>query len=199
MTECVESVKEVKHQVIFDKRAVIPEVEKYLNENLSHLQSLDYFIDDIFDAEELTEALREDLPDGANLTYKMSFIQDIVHYVEQFFSLTESKKIRVQVEVVKNDMCRLFHVDHIRQRFLCTYIGPGTEWLDHDNVRREGLGKGCNDGIVKDYSKVRKAKPFEALILKGLLYGEHDLAVPHRSPPVEKDFKTRVLLKIDEC
>ena len=62
----------------------------------------------------------------------------------------------------------------MRQRLLCTYLGPGTEWLDHSNVKREGLRKGNNDNIVKDYSKVNKSKPFELLHSKALYMGRSE-------------------------
>ena len=106
--------------------------------------------------------------------------------------------MNIRIEVVHTNKCRLFHEDYYRQRLLCTYIGPGTEWLDHSNVNREALGKGCNEKIVKDFSKINKAEEFEVLLLKGAKFGEDSISVVHRSPAIEKEKKTRVLLKIDE-
>lgn len=177
-------------------REEIPGVLRYLNNSMGQMRSLEYFIDDIFDADELFDVLEEDLPSGNCKEY---FIKDIVHLCEFFFELTKSKKIRIQVEVVRTDMCRLFHIDNIRQRLLCTYMGPGTEWLDNSNVNRDGLGKGCNKNIVKDFKQINKAKTFEVLLLRGIKYKNEKSAVVHRSPPVETDFQTRILLKIDEC
>ena len=185
--------------MILSTRKEVPEILEYLNDTFDRLKSLDYFINDMFDTEELFETLEKDLPNSSFNTHKGFFIKDILYLGESFFELTKSKKMRIQIEIVKTNMCPLFHVDHIRQRLLCTYMGPGTEWLDHSNVYRDGLGKGCNHKIVKDFKMVNKARTFETLILKGVMYAGKDLAVVHRSPPIEKDFKTRVLLKIDEC
>ena len=106
--------------------------------------------------------------------------------------------MRFQVEIVRTNKCRLFHQDNNIQRLLCTYMGPGTEWLNHSNVNRKALGKGCNGNIVKDFNLINKSKNFEVLLLRGKKYKNGELGVVHRSPPVEKDAKTRVLLKIDE-
>ena len=95
-------------------------------------------------------------------------------------------------------MCRLFHIDNLRQRLLCTYLGPGTEWLDHSNVIWDGIGNGCNKKIVKEPDKVNQTQLGEPIILHGLKH-ETNLPLVHRSPEIENKNLTRVLLKIDEC
>ena len=185
-------------QVVFESRKSNPEIIEYLNDTLGSLEPLSYHIEDFFDSSELFEVLNEDLPIGSFVSGRRQFIDDMIHLCEIFFKMTENKNITFQLEIVKADMCRLFHVDNMRQRLLCTYTGWGTEWLEHSNVYRDGLGKGSNKKIVKDFKKIKKAKPFEVLILKGAKYRGREYAVVHRSPPVEKGFKTRVLLKIDE-
>ena len=82
-------------------------------------------------------------------------------------------------------MCRLFHIDNLRQRLLCTYLGPGTEWLDQSNVNWDGLGKGCNKKIVKDLKIVNQTKSGELIMLYGLKH-ELNLPIVHRSPEIEK-------------
>ena len=37
--------------------------------------------------------------------------------------------VRLRLERITEDACRRFHADHVRLRLLCTYRGPGTEWL----------------------------------------------------------------------
>ena len=104
----------------------------------------------------------------------------------------------IQLEIVDTNKCRLFHEDFYRQRLLCTYMGPGTEWLSHSNVNREFLGKGCNDDIVKDPSLINRANTFDVIIVKGAKYENGERSVVHRSPPIEHQGITRVVLKIDE-
>ena len=188
----------LKDNVVFESRKPNPEIIEYLNDALDSLEPLSYHIEGFFDISELCEVLNEDIPSGFFASGRRQFIDDMTNLCDIFFKMTESKNILFQLEIVKADMCRLFHVDNMRQRLLCTYTGLGTEWLEHSNVYRDGLGKGSNNKIVKDFKKIKKAKPFEVLILKGAKCGGREFAVVHRSPPVEKGFKTRVLLKIDE-
>lgn len=190
--------KEFIDDVIYETREQIPEIVEYLQNTINQMKSLNYILDDTFDPDEAFEMLHEDLPDGHIKGQKEYFIADIIRLCSIFYSLTTSKKMRIQIEIVKTDMCRLFHQDNYRQRLLCTYIGPGTEWLNHSNVNQEALGKGCNTKIVKDFQKINKAKAFEVILLKGAKYKERELGVIHRSPPIEKEKKVRVLLKIDE-
>ena len=188
----------LKNNVLLEERKEIPEIKRYIENVLPQLTSLKYFIEEELDTDEAFEILDEDLPDGMSRSDKKFFIKDIVRLCTLFFKQTRSKNIRLQLEIVKTDMCRFFHVDNYRQRLLCTYIGPGTEWLDPANVRKEGLGKGCNHGIVKDFNAIRRAKEFDVLLIKGAKHEGKDAGIVHRSPPIVKDAKTRVLLKIDE-
>ena len=88
----------------------------------------------------------------------------LLHFLKQ---QQNPDNIKLQLEIVTTDMCRLFHADYYRQRLLCTYLGPGTEWLDHSNVNRHALGKGRNNNIVKDETAINRANTFDVLILKG--------------------------------
>ena len=71
-------------------------------------------------------------------------------------------------------------------------------FFEHSNVNREALGRGSNAKIVRDFNQIHRANEFEVLLLKGAKYEGGELAVVHRSPPIEKEKTTRVLLKIDE-
>ena len=188
----------IYEDVVLENREKIPDITEYLENTLDKLQSLRYVLDDTFDAEEAFEILVEDLPDGPIKGQKEAFIQDVIRLCGVFFSLKKNNRMKIQIEVVKTNKCRLFHQDCYRQRLLCTYLGPGTEWLDHENVNREALGKGQNENIVKDFSKIHKAKAFDVLLLKGSKYDTTETAIVHRSPPIEHHGMTRVLLKIDE-
>lgn len=188
----------IYNDVVLETRDHVPEITGYLKNTLDRLQSLKYIVDDTFDAEEAFDILGQDLPDSPVDGEKESFINDIIRLCILFSGLKKNKRMKIQIEVVKTNKCRLFHQDCYRQRLLCTYVGPGTEWLDHENVNREALGKGQNENIVKDATQINRAKAFEVLLIKGSKYDEHETGVVHRSPPIEHDRQIRVLLKIDE-
>jgi len=184
-------------EVILERRAIIPEISEYLHSTIKQLRPLKYIIDDVFNSEEVFELLNKSLPEGPIAGQKLFFITDIIRLCTLFYNMKKNKKMKVQIEIVTTDRCRIFHEDYYRQRLLCTYLGPGTEWLDHSNVNRDALGKGCNENIVKDFSKINRSQEFEVILLKGVKYAQ-ERSVIHRSPPIEKDKRTRVLLKIDE-
>ena len=190
---------DVMDDIIFETRKKIPEIVDYLDDTVDKFPFFDYSISNEFKVNDITDALQRELPNSSIEKQKNAFIKDIVRLSELFFSRTSSNKIRVKIEVEKSDRCRLFHVDNYRQRLLCTYLGPGTEWLDNENVRREGLGRGCNTSIVKDFDKINRAEEFQVLLLKGLKYGRKEQGVVHRSPPVTQQGDTRIILLIDEC
>lgn len=189
--------KNSTEQVLLEDRLPIAEITTYLKSIICSLKPLKYDIEEVFNPEEAYEILSEDLPDSPIEGVKDIFIHDIVRLGSLFFKMSKHSRMTLQILPVNSNMCRLFHEDYYRQRLLCTYLGPGTEWLDHDNVNRAGLGRGRNGNIVKDESKINRAKTFDVILLKGARY-ESGLGVVHRSPPVETTGQIRVLLKIDE-
>lgn len=185
-------------RVLVEARGKIDAIANYLDNVLGGLTSFVHTFNDGIDSDKLQNLLNQHLPNGPLANQKNILIDDILRLATLFEATTKSANIKLQLEIVTTDMCRLFHADYYRQRLLCTYLGPGTEWLDHSNVNRRALGKGNNSNIVKDETAIHRANTFDVLFLKGHNYGEGELAVVHRSPPIERHNKTRVLLKIDE-
>lgn len=181
------------------RREELSEISLYLNDVVGQIVPLEYFIEHDFDPLGLSEFIAEDLPDGSCWQQKEVTIKDIVDVSWSFWRTCKDKKIRIQFEVVTNDKCRLFHVDNIKQRLLCTYRGLGTEWLDDSNVNRSGLCRGDNDKIVKNFDLVKKANQFDILVLQGKKSNQSVDGAVHRSPPLGNSQEARVLLKIDEC
>ena len=187
------------NQVLVEARGQIDAIANYIDNVLEELTSFIHIFNDGIDLDTLYKLLDQHLPDGPIADEKKILIDDILRLATLFEATTKSDNIKLQLEIVTTDMCRLFHADYYRQRLLCTYLGPGTEWLDHSNVNRHALGKGSNNNnIARDETAINRANTFDVLILKGKKYGEGELAVVHRSPPIMRHNKTRVLLKIDE-
>ena len=142
-------------------RDINSSITDYLHNNIHQIQNLDYFIEEEFSSNELTDILIEDLTSITNDDAKICFINDICQIAKDFFHSTQSKSIRIQILKVTTDKCRLFHADYNVQRLLCTYLGPGTEWLEESNVNYKYLGKGDNEKIVKSLADIKKAKCFD--------------------------------------
>lgn len=187
-----------KSDIVIEHRAKATEIALYIDEVLDDMTSLDYTIDHTIHIQEVYETLHEDLPDCNISIYKDIFVDDIVRLYTYFLTQTKNTCVRLQIEVIDSDMCRYFHVDKYRQRLLCTYKGPGTEWLDPSNVRLECLENGCKEHIVRDSDKIHRAGTFDVLLIKGSKYEGENKSVVHRSPPIAKNRIKRILLKIDE-
>jgi hypothetical protein len=127
------------------------------------------------------------------------FYFDIMNLVEYFITISKERVIGVRLEKVKSDNCKSFHTDFLSLRLLCTYWGPGTEYLDNSNANREGLKKNRNDLVVKDARKIKRFGRNWVGILKGEKYEDNlGNAVIHRSPEISHDETlTRLVLRID--
>ena len=99
-----------------------------------------------------------------------------------FAKATGETKVRLRLEHVTDDACRKFHVDQVSFRLLCTYVGPGTEWIDDSGI-------------------VRHMWPMEVGLFKGARVPGGGPRVLHRSPPMTRlapKRRSRLVLCIDQ-
>jgi hypothetical protein len=88
-------------------------------------------------------------------------------------------------------MCPGWHCDRTGIRLLCTYRGPGTEWLWDTGIDRTTL-----PGSVADRSPDGSASAGDIVLLKGSLWqGNTGRGAIHRSPATGQG--TRWLLALD--
>jgi hypothetical protein len=108
---------------------------------------------------------------------------DIRALGRRFADIAGVTRIRLRLDGVADDACRRFHVDAVRLRLLCTYIGSGTEWID-------------------GYGRVQHIGLSHVAIFKGDGYPDATPRILHRSPPLSAlpvDRRFRLLLCIDEA
>lgn len=99
----------------------------------------------------------------------------------RFSILANSPIVRMRLEHVTDDSCRKFHVDAVGLRLLCTYAGPGTEWVDPGG-------------------KIRRMTTMEVAVFKGSAFTGASPRVLHRSPPLSTGSfvgQSRLVLCID--
>jgi hypothetical protein len=154
----------------------------------------DIHICKVLPASAVERALRRGLKAFEDDAGKEQLIADITQIANFFTELTDASELHLYLETIRTDQCRKFHRDFYPLRLLCTYIGKGTEYLENDNVNREGK---TNDEIVRDWQKVRRLNAFDVGILKGEAPGNEGNAIFHRSPEIESTNDFRVLLRID--
>ncbi len=127
---------------------------------------------------------------------------DIWLLVRLFCEIADISSARVRVERIEDNGCQLFHADSLRIRMLCTYAGPGTEWLTEDNVRFDQLGlqgrsvEEANRAIVVNEGRIQRVQPWHVAVFTGSQRGDA-LPLVHRSGPVRSKADHRIRLCID--
>jgi hypothetical protein len=149
-------------------------------------------------------ALAEDLPEvavdrlAAQLprSAPLDLLLDIRALAVAFAAIAETGgAVRVRLDAIDDDGCHRWHADAVGLRLLCTYRGPGTEWLPLEGgaVLARGL-----DPDALPCAPARIATGAAAL-LKGEAHpGNARLGCIHRSPPAGPGARARLLLCIDE-
>ncbi len=112
--------------------------------------------------------------------------EDITFLGRLFVEMTRAQVLHVRLEGVDDDCCSKFHADNVSFRLVCTYRGPGTEWLRTCDVGTDAPIQHLERGEVAILRGSRAATPERPALL-------------HRSPPIcGKDVK-RLFLAIDDA
>lgn len=125
----------------------------------------------------------------------------------RFARLTAASELKATLCVIDDGACRKFHADRVGLRLLCTYVGPGTEWLEEGEFDRSLLlGLPCrspgdlerfNAEVSRHGAATRRARAGDVVVLKGTAWpGNEARGVIHRSPPASPS-APRLLLKLD--
>jgi len=116
------------------------------------------------------------------------------HFFELIASLETPHSVRLRIESLADDACRRFHVDRSRLRLLCTYRGPGTEWLAEDQVNRHALATHQPNERILRFGEPRRLEPFWVAVMKGDRFpGNAGRGLVHRSPPIAGTGRRRLL------
>lgn len=129
---------------------------------------------------------------------------DAAALADRFMALARCRAVRLRLESLDRDGCRLFHVDACPLRLLVTYAGPGTEWVANDDARRAELklqGRSFDDAnraIVPEARSIRRLEPWWVAVLKGEgCPGNAGNGLVHRSPPIAGQGLRRLRLCLD--
>jgi hypothetical protein len=125
----------------------------------------------------LAEALTEALPERRLQPLR----EDALSCAALLAQIAGAGAVRLRLECIADDACRRFHADNVALRLLCTYLGPGTEWLP--------------DPAAPD--RLRRMPPLAVALLKGRGWGDGGAACVHRSPPIAGLGVRRLLLAVD--
>lgn len=116
-----------------------------------------------------------------------ALIADIAVVAEHFAAVMELSDVEIRLEHVVTNACRKFHGDYVTARLICTYVGPGTQWLDPEDPGN------CDCGDPHD---IRQLGSGDIGLFKGHLWSAEAPAI-HRSPPIEGSGEERLVLVIN--
>ncbi|MBV6633712.1 MAG: DUF1826 domain-containing protein [Alphaproteobacteria bacterium] len=121
---------------------------------------------------------------------RQALANDMTHLAEMFQGITKSKFLDVRIQLVRSDACRFWHRDSVDYRLLCTYYGPGTQWVNPELgaevlAERDSWSGPCHDMMAGDVS----------LFAGSCAMGK--TGIVHRSPPIKAQGKTRLVLCIN--
>jgi hypothetical protein len=128
--------------------------------------------------------------------------QDLGLLADMLIELMGADQVGLRLEVIHQAMCPRFHVDRVGIRMLCTYQGPGTEWVEDAQVDRRFLGAGHGgrpdtlSGLLRPAHRIQTIPPGTVALLKGSLWqGQTGGGIVHRSPAVPHG--PRILAALD--
>ena len=142
-----------------------------------------------------------ELPDHAG---KGALRSEIGWLTRVYTDLLGCPSAALRIEVLERPMCPRFHVDRTGIRLVCTWRGPGTEWLHDGWADRSRLGAGSrgladeDSGLMRPGAEVERIPTFALGLLKGSLWqGNADRGAIHRSPQIAPSEGRRVMLSLD--
>lgn len=120
--------------------------------------------------------------------------RDVGELAEIVVRVTTSAAVRLRLEWVTEQACRYFHFDRAPLRLVCSYCGPGTEWVSNDVAAR--LATPESAPAAHDINRLVAG---DVAIMRGSPDGDRVAHVPlrHRSPPIKSPSERRLFLAID--
>lgn len=131
---------------------------------------------------------RSRTPAGAG---RALFKADVCDLVRRFAAVSGGGLVDLRVEHIRHDACWRFHRDQVRLRMICTYRGPGTEYVPRDRYDDALERQRDYDGLTFEVPR------FAVALFKGAEGGSDD-AVVHRSPPIADRGLSRLIICLNQ-
>jgi hypothetical protein len=124
---------------------------------------------------------------------RSALLDELGFLTEVYEDLLGCPAVGLRIERLTRAMCPLWHVDRTGVRLLCTWSGPGTQWLDDPDLDRRTLPEGA---AHRDASG--QAGRWDILLLKGSAWqGNAGGGAVHRSPTPAPGAEPRLLVALD--
>jgi hypothetical protein len=125
---------------------------------------------------------------------------DLQRLANIFFSVSLSSDTRFRLFTTIDDDCRRFHVDYQHLRMICTYQGPGTEWLTDDQANRAAYAAGApNEDIIRFGAPSRFETSWVGFMKDDGFPGNRGGGFMHRSPSLAGSQDVRVVFCLESA
>lgn len=177
------------------ERSAVKDVKTYFE---YAFDALKIGVNGVYSMPSLRESLQASLPD---FSHKDAVIEDMYLLADMLTCLFNCEQVGLRLTALTSAMCPSFHIDNIPVRLVCTYLGPGTEWLPKEVLKpiapiAENYEQ-TNFGLYYLPKHVQQMKESEVGLLKGKAWEGHEhLGAVHRSCNLAPN-KKRVLLTLD--
>jgi hypothetical protein len=115
-----------------------------------------------------------------------AWADDLSNVLHHYVRVVGDEPLRVQLATIDGRKCPRFHVDNVGVRLLCTYAGPGTEWIAESSVDRQHL-RTCDamHAPTRPSGRVEHLERFDVALMKGSAWPANGrFGTVHRSPDV---------------
>ncbi|MAH04413.1 MAG: DUF1826 domain-containing protein [Alphaproteobacteria bacterium] len=126
-----------------------------------------------------------------------TWLADVRKNCELLAEMIKDNEINLSLDTLAGSV--RFHNDGdiLKARLLCTYKGPGTEWLKTPNVNLRAFNNRLgNEDIVRDKTDIQQTSPWDVAVFDG-----GDDGIFHRSPEHpeynQSGEMTRICLRIN--
>ena len=116
-----------------------------------------------------------------------TLLADIIVLATCFAHVMRTDIFEIRLEIVTTNACKKFHADYVTARLITTYVGQGTQWLDHEAAADCDCGEPHN---------IKQLGAGDVALFKGRHWSADAPAI-HRSPPIEGTGETRLMLVIN--
>lgn len=128
-------------------------------------------IDDSGDARRGLAAMLAHWP-GVENADCADWIADMAMLTERYRALANRVPVCLRLQTIDDEDGTLFHVDHHTVRLVCTYAGPGIQWLPDGVVARDQLGlRGRNvtaaNSAIGPVAAIQDIPPGTVALLRG--------------------------------
>ena len=172
-------------QVCSWQREIDPDITVYLSglDQTAELQLIETF-------SPVAQPRLGRLPEGPG---RASLVEDLSLLSEIMCELLGCSEAGLRLARMQRAMCPGWHIDRVGIRLVCTYQGPGTQWLDDQDVDRRDL-----QSDRMQMAPFMQATPGEIVLLKGARWQDnHAFGAIHRSPDPASSTALRTLVTVD--